>query len=120
MRLTLSLFLVFLLASCPIVCGTAHASSGEQAGHSHASGDGGHSGLPAPANDDDCLCNGALRASDHGSHLNDGYQTLAFDQTLLVSILLPFQLTESCSSATLLARRIWPEDLVGCCAILRC
>ena len=61
-RTSLSLILVVLLATCPIVCGTAHAGISFDEGHAH--GHDGRSGLPAPANDDDCLCNGALKTAD--------------------------------------------------------
>lgn len=57
----LATVLIGLLASCPIVCGTSHSSNGCAGSHRHD--EGGSSPLPAPANDDDCLCNGALKAS---------------------------------------------------------
>ncbi len=63
MRPALSLILITLLASCPIVCGTAHALSGDDGGgHGHGRAPG--SSLPAPANDDDCACNGAVKSAD--------------------------------------------------------
>lgn len=57
MRLLLTGLLVAVLASCPIVCGTviAHVDHG------------GASGAPHPVNDDDCLCNGALKAGGKDS-----------------------------------------------------
>ena len=62
LRLVASILLIALLASCPIVCGTAHAASCDRAEPHPASDDA--SGFPTPANDDDCLCNGALKAGD--------------------------------------------------------
>lgn len=64
MRPALSLLLIVLLASCPIVCGTAHALAGDQDTVGHHHGPNGKSSLPAPANDDDCLCNGAIKATN--------------------------------------------------------
>jgi hypothetical protein len=59
-RAFLSLLLISLVGSCPIVCGTAHAASCDHgAGSHHPRGE--RSDLPAPANDDDCVCNGAIK-----------------------------------------------------------
>ena len=72
MRPTLSAILVVLLATCPIVCGTADAHAPVRGEACDGHGAPGQSGLPAPANDDDCLCNGALKAGDTASDLGLG------------------------------------------------
>ncbi|MEO6811623.1 MAG: hypothetical protein ABI353_21125 [Isosphaeraceae bacterium] len=63
MRTCLALILVGLLASCPIVCGTAGAAFGITLCDHAPNGDHDH---PAshPVNDDCCACNGALRVDD--------------------------------------------------------
>lgn len=63
-RVSFAMILVGLLASCPIACGTAHASSCAHGGERHREDHRDRSDLPAPANDDDCLCNGAIKAAD--------------------------------------------------------
>jgi hypothetical protein len=58
-RSVLKLTLVSLLATCPVICGSEGAVLGLRTQHTAA-----HSAStipsPAPANDDDCVCNGAL------------------------------------------------------------
>ena len=65
-RLALALVLVGLLASCPIVCGTAQAAACHHGGgtHRHVDSERERSDLPVPANDDDCICNGAIKAAE--------------------------------------------------------
>jgi hypothetical protein len=58
-RLVLSLMLITMLASCPVLCGSEGAILGLHRQHS-ATHSGGLAPVPAPANDDDCVCNGAL------------------------------------------------------------
>lgn len=70
MHLVLPSILIVLLATCPIVCGTADACVCVQGEVGVAHGTPGQSGLPAPANDDDCLCNGALKAGEGVSDLS--------------------------------------------------
>lgn len=69
LRCVLSATLIVLLATCPIVCGTADAHAPVRGELGDAHGAPGHPGLPAPANDDDCLCNGALKAGESASDL---------------------------------------------------
>jgi hypothetical protein len=68
-RFALSAILIGLLATCPIVCGTADEHAPDGQAHSQ-------SGLPTPANDDDCLCNGALKAGDASWDLSLGHHDL--------------------------------------------
>lgn len=68
MRTCLALILIILLASCPIVCGTAGAAFGITVCDHAPNGDHDH---PAshPVNDDCCACNGALRVDDTAQEL---------------------------------------------------
>ena len=63
-RIAIALILVSLLASCPIACGTAHAAACGHGGERHGSDHRDRSDMPAPANDDDCICNGAIKSAD--------------------------------------------------------
>ena len=56
MRVLTNLLLVSLLASCPVLCGSAGEVLGLHCDHHSTSPTPG----PVPANDDDCVCNGAL------------------------------------------------------------
>jgi hypothetical protein len=58
-RFVLSLLLVSLLASCPVLCGSAGEVLGLHCEHTKAHAQSATPG-PIPANDDDCVCNGAL------------------------------------------------------------
>jgi hypothetical protein len=58
-RIALNVVLITLLASCPVLCGSEGAILGLHRQHS-ATHSGGLAPIPAPANDDDCVCNGAL------------------------------------------------------------
>jgi hypothetical protein len=63
-RVILAGFLIVILVSCPILCGTAEVALGLKHGaatHLHDSGKGDRPGSH-PVNDDDCICNGALKA----------------------------------------------------------
>ena len=82
MRPALSVILIGLLATCPIVCGTADAHAPNHGEARDAHGAAGQSGLPTPANDDDCLCNGVLKAGDTASDLDFG----SLSQPLLVAM----------------------------------
>jgi hypothetical protein len=112
-RRALSTILIVLLATCPIVCGTAddHAPSGRMTGQSP---------LPAPANDDDCLCNGALKVGDSSWDLglqgHDQPSALA-----LVGFALPTAALAPVASPGLL-RESSPGDMAGDARrpILRC
>ena len=53
-RTVFVLTLIALLAACPLLCGTAGEVAGAET----------HGAIPGPVNDDDCLCNGALKAAD--------------------------------------------------------
>ena len=117
MRSVLSAILIGLLATCPIVCGTAdaHASEG---GDAH--GAAGQSDLPTPANDDDCLCNGALKTGDTATDLDFEAQSQPLDLALC-GFALP---TASLAPVALPARfaQIRTGDAAGGarCSILRC
>jgi hypothetical protein len=63
LRFALCLVLIAVLASCPIVCGAVEASLGLRDGTHGPVGDGDHP-VPYPVNDDDCVCNGALKSDD--------------------------------------------------------
>jgi hypothetical protein len=69
-RILTNILLITMLASCPVLCGSAGEVLGLHCGHSQA-----HSAqaplVPSPSNDDDCVCNGAIRASDAGFRLGD-------------------------------------------------
>jgi hypothetical protein len=117
----LSLLLIALLASCPIVCGTAHARSGDDGGgHGHAKAPG--SPLPAPANDDDCACNGAVKAADawSSSGLSDLALSLDSPFALLFQDLLALVPTRSTRHEGVSAS--WFGDARSCAlrSVLRC
>ncbi|MBX6313566.1 MAG: hypothetical protein IRY99_11710 [Isosphaeraceae bacterium] len=70
MRLFVNLALIFVLATCPFWCATAEATFGWHHGHGCHHTD---SGFPAtsPTNDDDCVCNGGLKADQTLIQLTD-------------------------------------------------
>jgi hypothetical protein len=69
-RTLITAMLVFVLATCPLWCASAQAAPGLHAHHgtsAHADSD-----LPShPANDDDCICNGAVQPGFKAARASD-------------------------------------------------
>ncbi len=107
MRAFLSLLLIGLIASCPIVCGTAHDPSSDD-GHHHASG--GDHPLPAPVNDDCCVCNGALACSPGNASHSLGLDLSAGPHPWDVPCILMGLLPTLVDATTHLARIPSPGD----------
>lgn len=65
MRSLVSGLLAVILASCPIWCATFEATLGACQRHeAHGPGDHEDPSAPAPVNNDDCVCNGAVAPAE--------------------------------------------------------
>src|SRR5438132_544792 len=62
-RVFLVSILMGIVVSCPILCGTVEASLHAPNG-THVPSSGREAPVPHPINDDDCFCNGAIKADD--------------------------------------------------------